>query len=70
MPAVGECDINSDSVRSGVEESTLQRWQPWKVRSTVNDDRWLFIALGVQLDGRWAFNLHLLYFLFVLYLLF
>ena len=53
---IGECDINSDGGRCVLYSATCRRRPTWQVRSTVNDDRRLLIALGVQLcvqhDGR------------------
>jgi len=52
---IGECDINIDSGRSGVD-STWRRRQTWRVRSTVDDrsptlDRTRHLALYT---ARWS----------------
>jgi len=48
MPTVGECDINSDSSQSVVCGATWRRRPKWQAGSTVNNNRRLLIALGVQ----------------------
>jgi len=55
-PTVGECDINSDSERSGVDSTWWQRGRRSECGLQWTTDRRLLIAFDVQLcvqrDGR------------------